>query len=104
MVGATFAGLIALSPPSRAEQSAAALIPIITPLRGDDLFASQHGPTVTAAFTPLRLQLTGGLFSQASAFSGCDRLSSTARSFSILLISCSRDAATARSKNPEEVR
>jgi len=72
VVGATFAGLLAISLAARAQQTAAALVPIVTPLRGDDLFTTKNGPTVTAAFAPLRLQLTGGLFSQASAFSGCD--------------------------------
>ncbi len=47
-------------------------MPIVAPLRADDLFASQNGPTAAAAFAPLRLTLTGGLFSQANAFSGCD--------------------------------
>ena len=47
-------------------------MPIVTPLRGDDLFASQNGLSTSSAFAPLRLSLTGGIFSQASAFSGCD--------------------------------
>lgn len=69
---ATSAALIAFCAGARAQSTAAALVPVITPLGGDDLFARQTGPTVTAAFAPLRLSLTGGLFSQASAFSGCD--------------------------------
>ena len=65
------AALFALSASAHA-QTAAPLVPIVTPLRADDLFANQNGPTVAAAFAPLRLSLTGGLFSQAGAFSGCD--------------------------------
>jgi len=67
-----FALLSALSVPARAQATAAPLIPIVTPLRSDDLFASQNGPAVAAAFVPLRLSLTSGLFSQAGAYSGCD--------------------------------
>jgi len=47
-------------------------VPIVTPLRGDELFAGQNGLPTTSAFAPLRLTLTGGIFSQAAAFSGCD--------------------------------
>ena len=53
-------------------QAVAPLVPVVTPLRADDLFANGNGPTVEAAFAPLRLSLTGGLFSQAGAFSGCE--------------------------------
>lgn len=67
-----FAALGALSAPALAQQAAAPLIPIVTPLRADDLFAQQYGPSVTAAFAPLRLSLTSGLFAQASAYPGCD--------------------------------
>ena len=49
---------------------AAPLVPVVTALKGDDLDAS-IGPPVTAAFAPLQLSLTSGLFSQAGAFSGC---------------------------------
>ncbi|HEY0468793.1 MAG TPA: hypothetical protein VGC79_31585 [Polyangiaceae bacterium] len=71
-VAANSAALVALSTPARAQPTAAPLVPIVTPLRTDDLFASQNGPTVMAAFAPLRLSLTGGLFPQASAYSNCD--------------------------------
>jgi hypothetical protein len=64
--------LLGLPLAARAQQLPAPLIPVVTPLRGDDLFASQAGPRATTAFAPLRLSLTGGLFSQASAFSGCE--------------------------------
>jgi len=74
--------LLTLSAPARAQlnltastaarQSTAPLVPVVTPLRGDDLFAARVGPTGSAAFAPLRLTLTSGLFSQASVFSGCD--------------------------------
>lgn len=72
VAAAAVAALLGLSAAARAQQTAAPLVPIVTPLRGDDLFASRNGPTVAAAFAPLRLSLTGGLFSQANAFSGCD--------------------------------
>jgi len=72
MAVSAFAALGARSAPARAQQAAAPLIPIVTPLRGDDLFAHQYGPSVTAAFAPLRLSLTSGLFAQAGAYSGCD--------------------------------
>jgi|SRR6187431_425465 len=72
LAGATVAALLALSAAARAQPSAAPLVPIVTPLRGDDLFANQNGPSAGVAFAPLRLQLTSGLFSQASAFTGCD--------------------------------
>jgi hypothetical protein len=68
----TVAALLAFSTAARAQPTAARLVPVVTPLRGDDLFESQNGPTVTAAFAPLRLSLTGGLFAQANAFTGCD--------------------------------
>lgn len=64
--------LLGWSAVARAQQTAAALVPIVTPLKADDLFASRNGLSVGAAFAPLRLSLTSGLFSQASAFSGCD--------------------------------
>jgi hypothetical protein len=67
-----FSALLALPAATRAQQLPAPLVPIVTPLRGDDLFASQGGPRATTAFAPLRLSLTSGLFSQAGAFSGCD--------------------------------
>lgn len=72
IAGLTLSALMAFAGAARAQQTAAPLVPIITPLKGDDLFANQSGPTVGAAFAPLRLSLTGGLFSQAGAFSGCD--------------------------------
>ena len=72
VAGATLVGLFSFSPAIPAQQTAARLVPIVTPLRGDDLFARDYGPRVSEAFAPLRLQLTGGLFSQASAFSGCE--------------------------------
>ena len=72
LASAVVAGLVSLSTAARAQPTAAPLVPIVTPLRADDLFANQNGPTVAAVFAPLRLSLTGGLFSQANAFSGCD--------------------------------
>jgi hypothetical protein len=71
-VAASTTALLALSGPARAQPTAAPLVPIVTPLRGDDLFANPNGLPTTSAFAPLRLSLTGGIFSQASAFSGCD--------------------------------
>jgi len=56
----------------RAQQAAAPLVPIVTPLRADDLFASGGAPRVDAAFAPLRLTLTGGLFALGNTFPGCD--------------------------------
>ncbi|HET7545731.1 MAG TPA: hypothetical protein VFK05_37945 [Polyangiaceae bacterium] len=47
-------------------------MPVVTPLKGDDLYAARVGPSVTAAFAPLRLSLTSGLFPQARFFPGCD--------------------------------
>jgi len=70
--GATLVALLAFSSAVRAQPVVAPLVPIVTPLKGDDLFASNHGLSLGAAFAPLRLSLTSGLFSQASAFSGCD--------------------------------
>lgn len=58
--------------PAVAQQSAAPLVPIITPLRGDDLFASRGGPRLTELFSPLQLSLTGGLFPVGSVLPGCD--------------------------------
>jgi hypothetical protein len=72
LAGTIALGLSSLSGAARAQQAAAPLVPIVTPLRGDDLFASQGGPTVAAAFAPLRLSLTSGLFSQAAVFPACD--------------------------------
>jgi hypothetical protein len=69
---AALGALLAHPAPARAQATAAPLVPIVTPLRGDDLFASQNGLSATSAFVPLRLTLTGGLFPQASAFSGCE--------------------------------
>ncbi|HKO53313.1 MAG TPA: hypothetical protein VJV79_36645 [Polyangiaceae bacterium] len=68
----TVAALLVLPAAARAQSTAAPLVPIVTPVRGDDLFASRNGLTAASAFAPLRLTLTGGLFSQASAFSGCE--------------------------------
>jgi len=70
--GATLTALMATAAPARAQPTAAALVPIVTPLKSDDLFASKNGLSMGASFAPLRLSLTGGLFSQAAAFSGCD--------------------------------
>ena len=72
LAAASVAALLALSGTARAQQTAAPLVPIITPLRGDDLFTGRNGLLTSSAFAPLRLSLTGGIFSQASAFSGCD--------------------------------
>jgi len=73
------AALLLLSGPARAQvalsarsQPTAALVPVVTPVKGDDLFAAGSGPTASAAFTPLRLSLTGGVFPQARFFPGCD--------------------------------
>src|SRR6187402_3582949 len=71
-VAASATALMALSSAARAQPTAAPLVPIVTPLRGDELFAGQNGLPTTSAFAPLRLTLTGGIFSQAAAFSGCD--------------------------------
>jgi len=57
---------------ANAQPHAAPLVPIVTPLRSDDLFASARGPRLDAAFTPLRLSLTSGLFAQGNSFPGCD--------------------------------
>jgi hypothetical protein len=70
--GATLTMLMAFAGAAQAQQAAAPLVPIVTPLKGDDLFASKNGLSTGATFAPLRLSLTGGLFSQAGAFSGCD--------------------------------
>ncbi|HYQ04578.1 MAG TPA: hypothetical protein VER96_38155, partial [Polyangiaceae bacterium] len=72
IAGAVATTLLALSGAARAQQTAAALVPIVTPLKGDDLFASKNGLSVGAMFAPLRLSLTSGVFPQANAFSGCD--------------------------------
>jgi hypothetical protein len=72
LAAASIAQLTVLSTTAGAQQSAAPLVPLVTPLKGDDLFANSSGPSVGATFAPLRLSLTGGLFSQASAFAGCD--------------------------------
>jgi|SRR6478609_6851478 len=72
IAGAIATALLAVSGAARAQQTAAALVPIVTPLKGDDLFASKNGLSVGTLFAPLRLSLTGGLFPQANAFSGCD--------------------------------
>jgi len=72
IASATLTALMTLAGVARAQPTAAPLVPIVTPLKGDDLFANQHGLSPGALFAPLRLSLTGGLFSQASAFSGCD--------------------------------
>jgi hypothetical protein len=76
-VAVSVAALIAHCPAARAQQTAAAqtaarLVPNVTLLRGDDLFASARGLSVTSTFAPLRLTLTGGLFSQAGVFPGCE--------------------------------
>jgi hypothetical protein len=60
-----------LSAAAQAQRASAPLVPVVTPLRGDDLFAARVGPTASAAFAPLRLSLMSGLFPQASVFSGC---------------------------------
>jgi len=72
IAGATLTVVMAYAAVARAQPTAAALVPIVTPLKGDDLFASKNGLSLGAAFAPLRLSLTSGLFSQAGAFSGCD--------------------------------
>ncbi|HYP78137.1 MAG TPA: hypothetical protein VER12_19325 [Polyangiaceae bacterium] len=69
---ASLAAPAALSGEAHAQLTAAPLIPMVTPLKGDDLYANQYGPAPSTAFAPLRLSLTGGLFSHASAFSGCE--------------------------------
>ncbi len=55
-----------------AQQTAAPLVPVITPLRGDDLFASRGGPRLAELFAPLQLTLTGGLFPVGPVLPGCD--------------------------------
>lgn len=72
LAGAAATTLIAFPGSVRAQETAAPLVPIVTPLKSDDWFASNHGLSVGAMFAPLRLSLGGGLFSQAGAFSGCD--------------------------------
>ena len=72
LAAASMVGATVLSATARAQQRVAPLVPVVTSLKGDDLFANQSGPSVGAAFAPLRLSLTGGLFSQASAFAGCE--------------------------------
>jgi len=47
-------------------------VPIVTSARADAPYAQQGGPRVEAALSPLWLTLSGGLFSQASAFHGCE--------------------------------
>jgi hypothetical protein len=71
IAGATLTALVVFAGAARA-QTAAPLVPIVTPLKADDIFASKSGLSTGATFAPLRLSLTGGLFSQANAFSGCD--------------------------------
>lgn len=71
-LSAALAMLLATTGVADAQQTAAPLVPIVTPLKGDDAFASRNGLSVGAAFTPLRLSLTSGIFSYAGAFSGCD--------------------------------
>lgn len=55
-----------------AQQSAAPLVPVVTPLRSDDALGGFGAPRVDAAFAPLRLSLTGDLFPIASQFPGCE--------------------------------
>jgi len=69
---ATVSALGTLSTALRAQQAAAPLVPIVTPLGAGDLFASGGAPRVDAAFAPLRLTLTGGLFALGNTFPGCD--------------------------------
>lgn len=49
----------------------APLVPIVTPLRGDDLFARSLGLSTPTWFNPLRLTLNSGLFPVGDLFSGC---------------------------------
>jgi hypothetical protein len=55
-----------------AQQSAAPLVPVVTPLRSDDALGGFGAPRVDAAFAPLRLSLTGDLFPIESQFPGCE--------------------------------
>src|SRR5450432_1016622 len=55
-----------------AQQSAAPLVPVVTPLRSDDALGGFGAPRVDAAFAPLRLSLTGDLFPIASQSLGCE--------------------------------
>lgn len=71
IASATFTALVGLSSAARA-QHAGSLVPIVTPARTDDLFAHRDGPRVEAALAPLWLTLSGGLFSHARAFHGCE--------------------------------
>jgi hypothetical protein len=60
--------------PASAQQLApvAPLVPSVSPLFSDDgLFGRSGALPPRAAFSPLQLSLMGGLFSQASALSGC---------------------------------
>jgi hypothetical protein len=65
---ATLAASAAIATAARAEQAALT----VAPERDDELFAAHGGPRVEASLAPLWLTLSGGLFSQASAFTGCD--------------------------------
>jgi hypothetical protein len=66
VAAATMAALLGFSAAARAEQAH------VTNARDDQPFAAQSGPRAEATLAPLWLTLSGGLFSQASAFSGCD--------------------------------
>jgi len=69
---ATLTALVGFSSAARAQHATGTLVPIVTSAREGDLIAQHVGPRVEAAFAPLWLTLSGGLFSQASAFSGCE--------------------------------
>jgi hypothetical protein len=63
---------IMFAPPAPAQIATAPLVPIVTPLRGDDGVLAQPGAlSPLAAFAPLRLSLTQGLFAQGNAVPGC---------------------------------
>lgn len=68
---AALAALLSTSGVAHAQQTAAPLVPIVTPLKGDDAFAGK-GLSVGAAFTPLRLSLTSGIFPYTSPTSDCE--------------------------------
>lgn len=63
---------LASSAQAQQRQPTAPLVPVVTPLKGDDASAAGGGPSPTAAFAPLRLSLTSGIFPQAGAFPNCD--------------------------------
>jgi len=68
VAAAIVAALVGFSVAARAEQAA----PTATTTPDNEPFAPQRGPSAEATRAPLWLTLSGGLFSRASAFSGCD--------------------------------